>query len=1147
MHSKEDQKLADFMKKDRATVKAGETWIVEETAALKALTIEEGALVTAPEGKLLTLTVDGVELPLSSGRYKGDVVLTVTDDFPEIVDTYDIGNYRGALYVDKKGVDPKRSVTSALIGGHYDANAVEGVQLRSKNDGFTGLVYLAGEHELRDVDIELNGCGRNDFAGNGAAIVATGTSRVHAKGLKIHNKGMVRGAVLAADNGEIVVEDADIYCRGYSAKEAAEGAKRINAMKEVPWMLGLYGNNRATNIVGSGKATYINSTLRAEQWGVLSTDGTDAPEKFGDVQIRLNTKDCLVEITGASGYGSYSIGATCNTFDHTTFKVPDYALICANEYAAGHFINGSKVESKRFGVMWHQNQGGVLEVSDSEFKTGLTTFLVKGCYPDIRVKNSVIESENGVVLQLMDSDDPGMGNPSYATNAAIAVKDPSHSVTDPNYADLTMFHHKLRNYCTDLKAAFEDMTLVGDFYNGTTNACAVGMVIPEGQTAMQTGHGDVKPQKSSVAPVNLILSLKKVDLTGRITASTVKHSVKTITADNRRQLGMVKNTASAVVNNGVIVTLDAETAWTVTGNCYLSSLTIAEGAVIRPVEGKNLTMTVDGVQMEIAPGHYAGDIAFTVTDDYVEIVDSFQIGGYRAAIYADKDGVSKTASVLSAVPGAKLAKQKLSNLEIRSNGDNFNGLIFTDGEYEVKNVDIELNGRGGNDFAGVGAGIVATGKSKVTIDGLKIRTKGVIRGTVLGADHAKLTVRNADIYAAGETLEAAAEFGKTHQVMSGVPWMLGIYGNNRATNIVGSGHVTYENSVIRAERWGVLSTDGTDAPKKHGDTSIRLTAKDCLVELLGDSGYGSYSIGATSVTFDHSVVNVPDYAVICANEYAASTFKNGTVVNSGRFGVMWHQNQNGVTAVKESTFNTGLTTFLIKGCYPDIRVQRSQIHPANGVLVQLMDLDDPGMGNPSYRTNSAKAVKDETHAVTAENFTTANIFSRDIPDTCTDAHVSFKDMTLSGDMYNSTTNACPVGMVIPEGGDAMDVSHGAKPEPSTCAPINLVVTLENTDYAGVISSSTAKHAVKLITEKNRRELGMVTNKVSEAVNNGVLVTLGKGTRWTVTGKCCLTRLTVDPKASVVGADGKTVVMTVDGKKTEIEPGEYQGRIVLTLK
>jgi hypothetical protein len=81
---------------------------------------------------------------------------------------------------------------------------------------------------------------------------------------------------------------------------------------------------------------------------------------------------------------------------------------------------------------------------------------------------------------------------------------------------------------------------------------------------------------------------------------------------NCEDMSNVTQTAHEPVNNGVIVSLDKDSVWTVAGKSYLTSLTIAEGAIIKAPEGKSLTMTVDGVKTEIAPGTYTGKIVMTV-------------------------------------------------------------------------------------------------------------------------------------------------------------------------------------------------------------------------------------------------------------------------------------------------------------------------------------------------------------------------------------------------------------------------------------------------------------------------------------------------------------------------------------------------------
>jgi hypothetical protein len=53
------------------------TWVVEESVALSSLTIAEGASLAAPEGKSLTMTVDGVKTEIAPGTYTGRIALTV--------------------------------------------------------------------------------------------------------------------------------------------------------------------------------------------------------------------------------------------------------------------------------------------------------------------------------------------------------------------------------------------------------------------------------------------------------------------------------------------------------------------------------------------------------------------------------------------------------------------------------------------------------------------------------------------------------------------------------------------------------------------------------------------------------------------------------------------------------------------------------------------------------------------------------------------------------------------------------------------------------------------------------------------------------------------------------------------------------------
>ena len=95
--------------------------------------------------------------------------------------------------------------------------------------------------------------------------------------------------------------------------------------------------------------------------------------------------------------------------------------------------------------------------------------------------------------------------------------------------------------------------------------------------------------------------------------SSSRHAKSSIGAEDYKLLGEVTNTPGAAVNNGVILSLDGGSTWTVTGTSYLTCLTIENGAVVKAPKGSSVTMTVDGVSRPIKSGMYKGNIVLTVT------------------------------------------------------------------------------------------------------------------------------------------------------------------------------------------------------------------------------------------------------------------------------------------------------------------------------------------------------------------------------------------------------------------------------------------------------------------------------------------------------------------------------------------------------
>ena len=127
------------------TVSSGSKWLIEEPCAFQELTIEEGVEISAPEGKELTLIVNGVGTPLEPGKYIGDVRITLSE-------TYGIppcgmhkmrGNppepTRAAICIVNGKLDEDKSVLDMAEGGAVDAGHIKDVRIRSNEDDFVGI------------------------------------------------------------------------------------------------------------------------------------------------------------------------------------------------------------------------------------------------------------------------------------------------------------------------------------------------------------------------------------------------------------------------------------------------------------------------------------------------------------------------------------------------------------------------------------------------------------------------------------------------------------------------------------------------------------------------------------------------------------------------------------------------------------------------------------------------------------------------------------------------------------------------------------------------------------------------------------------------------------------------------------------------
>ncbi|WP_105972538.1 hypothetical protein [Streptomyces geranii] len=612
-------------------------------------------------------------------------------------------------------------------------------------------------------------------------------------------------------------------------------------------------------------------------------------------------------------------------------------------------------------------------------------------------------------------------------------------------------------------------------------------------------------------------------------------------------LPVASATATPATARGTRITVAAGQTYELATTTRVSQLSIATGGKIVAPTGHSVTLTVDGVETGqlltetggtetlIQVGTYRGDVVLTVAEANPVTYETLTFP-FRQALYVDADGVVRAKSVLTSVIGGRLTDTLARNVSITSTGECFDGVYVKDADYTLERPVISFTGNGRSDFAGYGAAVVGAGTAtKLVLDGARIATKGVVRTGVIADAGANVVVKNSRIHTRNGVLPADYQATVETPYMQSVPWMLGLDGNVRATNLIGANsRATYVNSTVFSETWGALSVEGGRA--------LKLTVVNSQIGNTGSYGYGTYAIGDATVRVLGSRFDVGSYATIIAGPAAVVHYGDSTpaavaalntelelgltkaelkavparntVVNSGHFGYMFF-GAGTLTLDGGTVINSEKATFLNKGQQTTINVDGSQgarLNPRNGIVLQMMELDDPGpvpvngkmMNVGVYTEPTGDPAKDSTFDVTAVH--------------TTDGAATFTSIALKGDFYNGMRKGK-----------------------------NLVLTFDDSTVKGVISASRTQHRVSTIDASTFYELGEVTNTKQAAVNNGVIVQLGAGSAWTVTGTSYLTKLTLAADAVVTAPRGKKLTATVDGTATTLAAGQtYAGAITLTV-
>lgn len=243
--------------------------IISETTEYDFITIEEDVEYIAPDGFLLTMTVDGVEKQMLPGAYEGKIVITVTETlrqdsgisntvkdrssfWPEI--------YRTGLFVEEGAIVESKSVFAAIgDNAATSATSASGLAVVAGSPEFSGLVISGEETEytLSDSTIELltDGDGTpektNDFVGLGSAIAVFNGATLTIDNVDIRTIGVAKPAAFT-DSSYVLMKNSSFVVEGGELYEGYRNTADISVMVAPPWVLGISGNARGTNLVGEG-------------------------------------------------------------------------------------------------------------------------------------------------------------------------------------------------------------------------------------------------------------------------------------------------------------------------------------------------------------------------------------------------------------------------------------------------------------------------------------------------------------------------------------------------------------------------------------------------------------------------------------------------------------------------------------------------------------------------------------------------------------------------------------------------------------------------------------------------------------------------------------------------------------------------------
>lgn len=568
---------------------------------------------------------------------------------------------------------------------------------------------------------------------------------------------------------------------------------------------------------------------------------------------------------------------------------------------------------------------------------------------------------------------------------------------------------------------------------------------------------------------------------------------------------------------------------------------------------------------------------------------SWSLGGtedyaYDAALYLTADGLDQSKSSTDRISGGSYDDQAADGITLTDTASGDTGILVDNTDYTISNSTIEMltdaDGTDTCDFSGKGSAIAVFGDdANVLIDNTSIHTAGVAAMPVFGDAGAVVTIRNSTLQSDGGTLHKEYLNTPEQTTMVAPPWILGILGTSRCTNIMGDNTVmNVLDSETSAGAWAVLSTDaGSDMTLNVYNTSLTLNnADESLIAIQEDggqvttkdnpytekygSGYGTYAIGDASETFAGAELNVGTYATIftggsavytslekgksydltdskgnSTGTYTAQEDKN-TEIHSDTFGFMVHKSSNSITIDKGTVVDTAYDTFLVKSGADNesvtVSVDDAKI-TNGGVLIQVMDNDDETTGgmmdtDDEANTNGGSQNFKPVHTEDA-GFDTSEVSAGS-----SSQDFTFTNGTYSGNIYNASgsdgLNATTLNVSLGAGAQLNGAAAMTSAIHVTCDGKKALrseggLAFDSKEEAAAFAE---KYQNTSFTISEYYDIGQVANLISDNGGNAMNISLTDDAVWNVTSSSCISSLSIEGSACVnIPAD---VTLTINGQE-----------------